>query len=348
MIEIRKISITDLKTDAIVNAANTGLWAGSGVCGAIFAAAGHSELQEACNRIGHCDTGSAVMTPAFRLKARYIIHAVGPQWSGGGHGEPQQLYSAYTRSLELALEHECRSIGFPLLSAGIFGYPPDLAWQTAIRACRDFLENHPETQMQIVFAVLNDSMLAMGEKILNAAEDTQADRGGLDIHGTGHSVVCFHLPDEPEGYLSNWYPAAFTLDGIRFTSAEQYIMYRKCRIFGDEASAEAVLATADPAAQQKIGRSASGYVQTVWEGLRQVVAFRGILAKFSQNEDLKVRLLQTGDAYLVECARGDKIWACGARLNEEQRLNISQWTGKNLLGFALMEVRSVLREDTLR
>ena len=84
-IKIKKISITGLDTDAIVNAANNGLWAGSGVCGAIFSAAGHGKLQTACNEIGHCDTGPAVITPGFDLKAKYIIHAVGPVWRGGNN-----------------------------------------------------------------------------------------------------------------------------------------------------------------------------------------------------------------------------------------------------------------------
>lgn len=87
-IEIRKISITDVDTDAVVNAANDGLWAGSGVCGAIFAAAGYKQLQDACNKIGHCDTGSAVITPGFNMKAKHIIHAVGPIWKDGKHNEP--------------------------------------------------------------------------------------------------------------------------------------------------------------------------------------------------------------------------------------------------------------------
>jgi O-acetyl-ADP-ribose deacetylase (regulator of RNase III) len=121
-ISIKKISITALKTDAVVNAANDGLWAGDGVCGAIFAAAGREKLEQACSKIGHCSTGSAVITPAFDLKASYIIHAVGPVWKGGSHNEPKLLYGAYYRSLELAAENNCRSIGFPLISAGIFGY----------------------------------------------------------------------------------------------------------------------------------------------------------------------------------------------------------------------------------
>ena len=167
-IRIQKISITDLDTDAVVNAANEGLWAGSGVCGAIFAAAGYRELEEACKKIGGCETGSAVITPGFRLKAKYIIHAVGPRWSGGGHGEQKQLYGAYRRSLELAAEHGCASVGFPLISSGIFGYPREEAWEVAIKACRDFLDGGNE--MEIVFAVLNDSLLELGREKIRESE----------------------------------------------------------------------------------------------------------------------------------------------------------------------------------
>ena len=164
MIEIRKTSITDLDTDAIVNAANDGLWAGGGVCGAIFKAAGHAQLQAACAEIGHCDTGSAVITPGFQLKAKYIIHAVGPVWLDGRHNEPKLLYGAYRRSLELAVENGCKSIGFPLISAGIFGYPVDQAWRKAIQACNDFLEQG--NQIDIVFAVLSDSIIEEGKRTL--------------------------------------------------------------------------------------------------------------------------------------------------------------------------------------
>ena len=161
MIEIRKISITDLDTDAVVNAANEGLWAGSGVCGAIFDAAGYEELEAACDKIGHCDTGSAVITPGFHLKAKYIIHAVGPVWAGGENGEEKLLYGAYYRYLELAKENGCASIGFPLISTGVFGYPIDRAWRVAIRACADFIER--DNQVDVVFAVLNERVLEAGQ-----------------------------------------------------------------------------------------------------------------------------------------------------------------------------------------
>ena len=165
-IKIQKIGITDLDTDAIVNAANSGLRAGGGVCGAIFSAAGYDRLQAACDNIGHCDTGKAVITPGFRLKAKYIVHAVGPIWNGGGNNEPQQLYDAYQNSLKVAAANGCHSIGFPLISSGIYGYPKDQAWERAIQSCCDFLRDNPDADMEIIFAVLDDRTLEMGEAAL--------------------------------------------------------------------------------------------------------------------------------------------------------------------------------------
>ncbi|MBQ9305731.1 macro domain-containing protein [Butyrivibrio sp.] len=163
LIEIKKIGITQLDADAVVNAANTGLWEGGGVCGFIFRDAGSKEMTAACQKIGHCDEGSAVITPGFNLPAKYVIHAVGPRWSGGNHNEPKLLYSAYKQSLILAKENNLHSIGFPLISAGIFGYPVDKAWRKAIQACKDFIQNNPEYDIKIIFAVLDDKILATGE-----------------------------------------------------------------------------------------------------------------------------------------------------------------------------------------
>jgi len=134
------------------------------------------------------------------------------------------------------------------------------------------------------------------------------------------------------------------LDGIHFTSVEQFIMYQKCLIFGDANSANQILSTDDTAKQQKIGRNAKGYIGNVWAGMRQMVVFRGLMEKFRQNEDLKQKLIDTGDAWLVECAGSDKIWACGIRLNDDRRFDVANWDGQNILGFALMEVRRKLRD----
>lgn len=164
---IKKVGITDIEADAIVNAANDGLWEGGGVCGAIFKAAGSSELTKACSKYGHCDVGNAVITPGFKSKAKYIIHAVGPRWIDGEHGEPSQLYDAYKNSLELAKDNECHSIVFPLISAGIFGYPKKGAWRKAIRACDTFIKKNPDYDVKITFAILDDEIIKLGETTIN-------------------------------------------------------------------------------------------------------------------------------------------------------------------------------------
>ena len=153
-LSIVKNDIVQMRTDAIVNAANEQLWPGGGVCGAIFRAAGTDELDAACRAIGHCDTGSAVITPGFKLPAKYVVHAVGPVWKGGGHHEEELLTSAYQSSLQLALDNACESISFPLISAGIYGYPRQEALQVAIRAIRGFLQSSDQAADLNVYLVL--------------------------------------------------------------------------------------------------------------------------------------------------------------------------------------------------
>ena len=165
-IDIRLIGITDLDTDCIVNAANSGLAMGSGVCGAIFRAAGPREMQAACNSIGGCPTGGAVITPGFALKAKHVIHAVGPIWKGGSNNEAKNLYNCYRESLNRAKENGCHSIGFPLISAGIYGYPKDGAWERALLSCKDFIEANKDYQIDIIFAVLDDEAMQLGRKTM--------------------------------------------------------------------------------------------------------------------------------------------------------------------------------------
>ena len=165
-IEIRKVSITDTGLECVVNAANSSLWEGGGVCGYIFSAAGSRELTEACERIGHCDEGSAVITPGFKL-SKYIIHAVGPRWIDGNYDEPSKLYGAYKKSLELCKENNIHEVAFPLISAGIFGYPADKAWEQALGSCKDFIEDNKDYNIKILFAALDDDILRIGESLLD-------------------------------------------------------------------------------------------------------------------------------------------------------------------------------------
>jgi O-acetyl-ADP-ribose deacetylase (regulator of RNase III) len=138
--------LTEQRVDAIVNAANEALVAAAGVCGAIRRAGG-DEIFEECARLGGCATGDAKATGAGRLPARYVIHAVGPMWSGGDRGEPELLASAYRRALEVAEGLDCRTVAFPALSTGIYGYPPDRAAPVAMAAVRPFEDQFDEIRL---------------------------------------------------------------------------------------------------------------------------------------------------------------------------------------------------------
>lgn len=155
-------------------------------------------------------------------------------------------------------------------------------------------------------------------------------------------VICFHNPDEINGYLSNWYLSEFEKDGILFSSMEQFMMYKKAVLFADKETAEKILATDNVAGIKALGRSVRNYNDTVWNGVRQIVIFSGLLEKFRQNEELRSRLLSTGDAVLAECAVQDRIWGIGLSMNDENRFDMNKWQGQNLLGFALMLVREAL------
>ncbi len=156
--------ITKMKVDAIVNAANTDLAMGSGVCGAIFQAAGAADLQRACEPLSPIRTGEAAITPGFSLPSRYVIHAAGPVYR---HHSPEKnellLRSAYQNSLRLAVLNRCGSIAFPLISSGVYGYPKEEALQVAISAIRDFLSDH---EMDVYLVVFDKASYAVSEELL--------------------------------------------------------------------------------------------------------------------------------------------------------------------------------------
>ena len=159
--ELRAVEadITRLDVDAIVNAANDALIPGGGVDGAINAAAG-PELGRAMRALGGCPTGEARITPGFELRAKYVIHAVGPIWRGGEHGEPKLLASAYRSALSLARENDCRSVAFPAISTGIYRYPAAEATEIAVATCRDFAAEAESLEV-VWFACFSDRMLEL-------------------------------------------------------------------------------------------------------------------------------------------------------------------------------------------
>lgn len=163
--EIIRNDITKVRTDAIVNAANKALKKGGGVCGAIFDAAGIDQLQEACDKIGNCNVGEAVLTNGYNLPAKYIIHTVGPIWQDGSHGEAVYLANCYMDSLKLALEHNLESIAFPLIASGIYGYPKDQALKIAISSIGEFLLKN---DMLVYLVVYDKQAIWLSEKLFSS------------------------------------------------------------------------------------------------------------------------------------------------------------------------------------
>ncbi len=176
--EIIRNDITKMKVDVLVNAANTALQMGDGVCGAIFRAAGARELKQECDAIGKCETGQAVITKGYKLFAKHIIHTAGPVWRGGKRGEPKQLRGCYLNSLKLAGENKCESIAFPLISSGIYGYPKDKALQIAVSAIGDFLA---ENDISVYLVVFDKTAFSLGEKLLGAVRSF-IDEHYVDAH----------------------------------------------------------------------------------------------------------------------------------------------------------------------
>lgn len=156
-------------------------------------------------------------------------------------------------------------------------------------------------------------------------------------------IICFHNPDEENGYLSNWFPSQFIVDGVEFSSMEQYMMFCKARCFDDDQSAACILELNDAKEIKRLGRLVADYNEHVWNGVRQIVVYEGLLAKFEQNPGLRAQLDETGDATLAECAVKDCIWGIGLSMRDQARFDREQWRGQNLLGYALMLARKKLR-----
>lgn len=205
-----KGDITTLSTDAIVNAANTELKMGGGVCGSIFKAAGREQMENACSALGPIKTGAAVITPAFNLKARYVIHTAGPVYRDGKSGEEAELQSCYTNSLALAKQHRCRSVAFPLISSGIYGYPKEKAVKVATDAIRSFLKDSDIQVSLVLFdqTQIHTPLLSEVQKYLDAAYDPSQARSLLDeelqaLHHVFEPVTGAPMQDGLQAMLQN-------------------------------------------------------------------------------------------------------------------------------------------------
>lgn len=180
-------------------------------------------------------------------------------------------------------------------------------------------------------------------KAYHGLHDLDLDLAVLKVGEKNNQTVCFHNPDEENGYLSNWYLSDFTIDNRTFSSMEQYMMYHKAEYFHDKDIARRILKTKDVATIKKLGRQVSNYNENQWNGVRQLIVYEGLFAKFSQNKHLRDKLLSTSDSVLAECAVHDTIWGIGLSMTDPNRFDVNCWKGQNLLGYSLMMVRERIK-----
>ncbi len=316
-----------------VHAANNQLQHGGGVCGAIFAAAGAKELQAACNALGPCGTGHTAVTPGFKLKAKYIIHAVGPRWKDGKHYEAEMLYNCYKCAMMDAQERGCHSIAFPLISSGIYGYPLKEAWKIAIRAIQEYQAAHPDYHLDAIITVISDDAQKLGTSILNQHSSS------VD----SEQFLFFWHEYEPFGVFSQWFKCSFVIEGIRYETAEQYMMAKKALMAGDLQNYVLIMNESDPEKCKKLGKKVRNLDVEAWAKCKEEIVYHANLAKFSQNEKALQYLLSSGNKILVEASPYDTIWGIGLEAADVDSTHPDRWRGQNLLGKILMRVRDDLK-----
>lgn len=333
--------------DVIVNSAGNSS-SGGGVNAAIHKAAGKG-LTISYTKQGGFKTGEAIITPAFKLPCKYVIHTKGPIWTDGNHNEVSLLISCYKKSLELAEEsgashHGIYSIAFPSISTGVHGFPTETAAYTAVHAVADYLYTH-HSNIEIIYWIFSNEKT---KSAYDKALATLSSELKLSQNSDGPQMIGFYHEYEQYGCFSNWYPSEFDYAGKHYANSEQYMMYHKVMMFGRKDFADQIMQTTNPAECKCIaGQKFPEFNSVTWGSTCYTIVKRGVKAKFRQNQAIGEILLGTGNALLAECSLKDKKWGIDVDINDPDRLDTSKWNGKNMLGRILMEIRGELRLEKM-
>ena len=332
-IRIVQGNIAYVPTECMVNAANRQLNAGDGVCGAIFDAAGKELMTVACQKIGSCSVGSAVVTPGFGLPAVHVIHAVGPK-IGVDDNPSELLRSTYLSVMDKVRELGCHKVTIPLISAGKFnklGWSSEAFWDIAISSIHEYQMANPDYPIYVIFVSHNPDTVKAGKKALSL------------FPNSADSFLFFWHEYEENGCFSQWYHAPFTLEGITYQTCEQYMMAKKALLFKDYIHYDAIMNEPDPKKDKALGKAVVNYDSALWHSCNEEIVFTANLAKFSQHPELKAALLATGDKKLAEASPYDKIYGIGLEASDPAAKDPRQWKGSNLLGVVLGHVRESLK-----
>jgi ribA/ribD-fused uncharacterized protein len=254
-----------------------------------------------------------------------------PVYDGRPH-DTAALEGCYETALDAALSSGCGSVTIPTLGAW-GGWPPQFAVPVALVAVERWRKAHPDAALDVTLSAPDQRTYELYEEFAVTGKEMPATE----------NVVGFFHEYGPNGWFSNWYPAVFTVDGVTYLNAEQYLMHQKALCCGDTATAAKVMENPDPKTVKLLGRAITPYDDAKWAAVRQEVIYRGLLAKFGQNSGLKHQLLVTGDALIAECSPNDRIWGIGLPLDDPRCQDPAQWQGESILGRALMRVRDTLR-----
>ena len=320
--------ILAIEADCIVNAAPTDLSMVSGVSYTIFQAAGPKELQAECSQVGKCEVGNAVITNGCKLAPKKIIHTVTPRWSKDDPKCEMLLYRCYLMSLDLAVKNGMHSIVFPLLGTGAHHFPQDTAWRVAMQAIRFFLKVHYNTNLDVTITTISK---------------TEEAKKYIDLYGSkAPSSYIYLIASHKYKCLLPEFGGHFTVEGITYTSATQYIMAKKALLFRDYETFTLIMHSEDPLRCVSLGKQIKGYHQSTWKRHRREIAFNANLAKISQNEKLMFYLRSTTGNIIALDNSTEYYWGIGIPKDPINPHYSEEWTGENVWGEILMEIRKLL------